>query len=68
MTKKLRYIIIQNNYEGSNNNGPINNQGTQIINPVEKWLEALEENKKLYERMLKEKDEMIATLKELVKK
>ncbi|WP_439487303.1 helix-turn-helix domain-containing protein [Algoriphagus sp.] len=32
------------------------------INPVEKWLEAMDENKKLYERMLKEKDDMIMTL------
>jgi transcriptional regulator with XRE-family HTH domain len=38
------------------------------INPVEKWLEAMEENKKLYERMLKEKDDMIAKLERLLNK
>ena len=38
------------------------------INPIEKWLEALEENKRLYEARLKDKDEMIAILQQLVKK
>ena len=28
-------------------------QFNPVINPVEKWIEALEENKKLYERLLK---------------
>jgi hypothetical protein len=32
------------------------------VNPIEKWMEALEENKKLYERMLKEKNELIEKL------
>jgi hypothetical protein len=36
------------------------------INPVEKWLKALEENKKLYERMIKEKDDMIFTLQAML--
>jgi transcriptional regulator with XRE-family HTH domain len=39
----------------------------QNINPIEQWLNALEENKKLYERLLKEKDAMIEELKKLVK-
>lgn len=34
------------------------------VNPIEKWLEALEENKRLYERMLREKDEIIGKLLE----
>lgn len=44
------------------------------INTSEKWIEALEEIKKLnedkialYERMLKEKDEMMARLEQLIK-
>ncbi len=37
-------------------------QYNPVFNPLEKWLEALEENKKLYERMIKEKDDMIRTL------
>jgi len=36
------------------------------INPVEKWLEAIEENKKLYERMIKEKNDMIFTLQAML--
>ena len=42
---------IQNNYENSHNAGP--NIGYQFsVNPIDKWMEALEENKKLYERLL----------------
>lgn len=37
------------------------------INPLEKWLEALEENKKLYERMIKEKNDTINTLEEILR-
>ncbi len=36
------------------------------FNPIDKWLEALEENKKLYERMIKEKDVMIFTLQAIL--
>ncbi|MCT3898610.1 helix-turn-helix transcriptional regulator [Elizabethkingia anophelis] len=37
------------------------------INPVEKWLEALEENKKLYERWLEEKNNTISVLEEMLR-
>lgn len=37
------------------------------INPVEKWLGALDENKKLYERMLQQQQEMIDKLERLLK-
>ncbi|XZF12677.1 helix-turn-helix transcriptional regulator [Chitinophagaceae bacterium MMS25-I14] len=37
------------------------------FNPFDKMLELMEENKKLYERLLQEKDAMIGELKELVK-
>jgi transcriptional regulator with XRE-family HTH domain len=36
-----------------------------VINPIDKWIEALEENRNLYERLLKEKDEKIALLEKL---
>lgn len=56
------------------NAGSINNQCTLTFNPVDKWIEALEEIKKLniekielYERMLREKDQMIEELKKLKK-
>ena len=55
---------IQNNYEGSHNQGAnLNYQCT--FNPFDKWVEALEENKKLYERMLqaeKDKNELLQRL------
>ena len=35
------------------------------FNPFDKWAEAIEENKKLYKELLKEKDEKIAMLKEM---
>lgn len=51
-----------------------NPNSTLNFNPIEKWLEALEEIKSLheekislYERMLKEKDEMMARLDALIK-
>ena len=54
---------IQNNYEGSNvgaNSAAQNNQCT--FNPLEKYVEAIEANKALYERLLqseKEKNELL---------
>jgi transcriptional regulator with XRE-family HTH domain len=39
-----------------------------VFNPIDKWIEAMEENKKLYERLIAEKDAMIAELKGLIKK
>ena len=37
------------------------------INPLEKWIEAIEENKKLYEALMKEKDDKITMLEGLLK-
>lgn len=51
----------------------INSTGTFNINPIDKWMEALEEIKKLnsekiqlYERMLKDKTEMIEKLEQML--
>ncbi|MEJ0103492.1 MAG: hypothetical protein WDO19_13465 [Bacteroidota bacterium] len=38
------------------------------INPIEKWLEALEEIKRLNAALLKEKDEKIALLERMLDK
>ncbi len=38
------------------------------FNPIEKWVEAIEENKKLYEALLKEKDEKVALLEKVLDK
>lgn len=39
-----------------------------MINPIEKWLEVIEENKKLYERPLQFEKEKVAMLEKLVGK
>lgn len=36
------------------------------INPLERWLESLEENKKLYERLLQSEKEKVALLEKLI--
>lgn len=36
------------------------------INPVEKWIEAMEENKKLYERLLESEQQKVAMLERLL--
>ncbi len=61
-------VNIQTNYGGTNTSGNQITYESCTINPVEKWLEAMEENRKLYERMLKEKDEMIKRLERLLEK
>jgi transcriptional regulator with XRE-family HTH domain len=43
-------------------------QFNPTFNPIDKLVEALDENKKLYERLLKEKDEKISLLEALMKK
>ena len=41
----------------------INTNCTLNINPIDKWLEALDENKKLYERLLQSEREKVEILK-----
>ncbi|MGN6343306.1 MAG: helix-turn-helix transcriptional regulator [Ginsengibacter sp.] len=57
---------IQNNYEGSNTGATVSNQNNDCtFNPLEKYIEAVEENKKLYERLLqaeKEKNTLLQSL------
>lgn len=65
-------LNIQNNYEGSvTGNATANNGFTYencTINPVEKWLDALEENKKLYEQLLQSEREKVTMLQQLLDK
>ena len=56
--------IISNTFNDQSNG--YNYHPVFNINPVEKWLEAMEENKKLYERMIKEKNDMIFTLQAML--
>jgi len=63
---------IQNNYEGSNAGATGVNGGNQnyncTFNPLEKYIEAVEENKKLYERLLQAEREKNELLQSLLKK
>ena len=43
-------------------------QFNPIINPIDKWVEALEENKKLYERLLAAEKEKVALLEKILEK
>ena len=64
------YNIIQNNYEGSKNEVAPNfvkgNNNHFTFNPVDKWLEAIEENKRLYEELLKSEREKVEMLQKLL--
>lgn len=58
---------IQNNYEGANaSTGTIGIFQNCNINPVEKLFESIEENKKLYERLLQSEQEKVDLLKQLL--
>lgn len=46
----------------------INTNCTLHINPIDKWIEALEENKKLYERLLQTEREKVALLEKMLEK
>jgi transcriptional regulator with XRE-family HTH domain len=59
--------IISNTYnDHSNDNSSFFNQGTIYLNPIEKIIQLHEEKIALYERMLKEKDEMMGRLERLI--
>lgn len=62
------FQIIQNNYEGSNpdaENVSVQNVNC-TFNPLAKWLDALEENKRLYEELLKSEREKVAMLQRII--
>lgn len=63
MMRKKAIYNIQNNYEGANaGNGTLGqyqNYHDCTFNPIEKWLEVLDENKKLYERLLDSEREKV---------
>ena len=58
-------VNIQNNYEGSNNQGH-NFIYQNTINPIEKWVQALEKNEKLYERLVNAEREKNKILEKLL--
>ena len=62
---------IQHNYEGANQGASNVNVGTEVqnyctFNPIDKWAEAIEENKKLYEALLESERKRIALLEKLL--
>ncbi|MBT1700188.1 helix-turn-helix domain-containing protein [Fulvivirgaceae bacterium PWU4] len=59
---------IQNNYEGSNNQGANNgiNHYQCTFNPLDEIKRLNDENRKLYEALLKEKDEKIALMQRML--
>jgi len=44
----------------------IGNYGTYNFNPIEQWMQALEENRKLYERLLQSEKEKVALLEKML--
>jgi len=62
--EEMAVFNIQNNYEGSNTgaNGVYTNNNNCTFNPLDKYVEAMEANKQLYERLLqseKEKNDLL---------
>ncbi|MBO0320743.1 helix-turn-helix transcriptional regulator [Muricauda sp. CAU 1633] len=57
---------INNFNDNSVNNGPLNNFHC-TFNPLDKLVEAYEENKKLYERLLQAEKDKVAYLEKLIK-
>ncbi len=68
-TEEAAYNVIGNTVTTVNDNatGQIF-QFNPVINPIDKWMEAMEEIKKLNKALLKEKDEKIALLEKMLGK
>ncbi len=62
--EKVIYNISCNFSDNAINNNGIN---FQTINPIEKWMDALEENKKLYERLLQAEREKVELMERMIK-
>ena len=59
-------ISYINTFNDSSVSHVIGNYGTYNFNPIEKWIEALEENKKLYERLLQSEKEKVEMLQRML--
>ncbi len=59
---------IQNNYDGATNNQGPYYQYQCTFNPVDKLMEAIDKNEKLYEELLKSEREKVALLEKLLDK
>lgn len=58
--------IISNTFNTHDQSSGMNLYPTINVNPVEKWMEAVEENKKLYERLLASEREKVALLEKVL--
>ena len=63
-------VNIQNNYEGATLNHSPNYQHNHqpTFNPIDKLVEVMDENRRLYEELLKEKDERLKLFERMVGK
>ena len=58
--------IINNIHDNKFDNTSVGMVYHQTINPIEKWMDALEENKKLYERLLLAEREKVELLQKML--
>lgn len=65
-TREAVINIIQNTFHDTK--GLINYNPTFNFNPIDKWVEAMEENKKLYERLLQAEKEKVEILQTMLNK
>lgn len=59
-------IVYLNTFNDNSVSHVIGNYGTYNFNPIEKWVEVLEENKKLYERLLESERDKNELLQEML--
>jgi len=68
--EEMAVFNIQNNYEGSNTGASGVTGGNQnyncTFNPLEKYMEAIEQNKKLYERLLQSEKDKVDLLQKML--
>jgi len=68
-TEEAAYNIIGNTITNNDNVASISLiNNNPIFNPIDKWIEALDENKKLYERLLQTEREKVALLEKMLDK
>lgn len=64
--KKAAINIIASNNNGKDNSSAVNFQCT--FNPLDKYVEQVEENKRLYEALLKSEREKVALMEKMLEK
>ena len=68
LTDEQAINIISNTFNTHDNASGMNVYPTFNVNPIEKWMEALEEIKRLNAELLKSKEEQIEMMKKLVER